>query len=365
MEDLTVGDVVDALLKRFPLDRAESWDRVGLLVGDRDATARRVWVALDADTAAVETAVTNDYDLLLTHHPPFLEAPGALTPEALGPAFRALREGLAVVSLHTNLDRSPAGARALADALGLPADRPLEQGSEAMALCVAYVPRPDADHVRSAMSEAGAGRLGEYEGCAFQSPGTGRFQPLEEADPHAAGGVEDEERVEMLCPEGDAERVLRTAVRAHPYEEPVVFFTPVRRARSRVALGTLGDLERPLSLGDLAERVGARLDSVAEVWGDPDTRVETVACAGGSGGSLIRAALRAGADCLVTGEVRYHDAIGALEQGLAVIAAGHDSTEFPLVRVLGHELHRLYADDLHIHVADMHTRRHVSHGRSR
>jgi putative NIF3 family GTP cyclohydrolase 1 type 2 len=59
-----------------------------------------------------------------------------------------------------------------------------------------------------------------------------------------------------------------------------------------------------------------------------------VALAPGSGRSLVPFALRAGADALVTGELRYHEAHDALERGLTVIEAGHDATEWPLTAAL-------------------------------
>ena len=49
---------------------------------------------------------------------------------------------------------------------------------------------------------------------------------------------------------------------------------------------------------------------------------------------MVRDALAAGASVLLTGELRYHDAVSALEAGLAVVEAGHDATEWPLVTVL-------------------------------
>ena len=61
--------------------------------------------------------------------------------------------------------------------------------------------------------------------------------------------------------------------------------------------------------------------------GEPDRLVRTVAVVGGAGDCLIGAAWRAGADCYVTGDLRHHVTLDALEQGLALIDAGHHATE--------------------------------------
>jgi putative NIF3 family GTP cyclohydrolase 1 type 2 len=66
--------------------------------------------------------------------------------------------------------------------------------------------------------------------------------------------------------------------------------------------------------------------------------VERVAICGGSGASLVPAAIRAGADLLITGDVKHHAALEALSSGLAVIDAGHHATEWPFVPALAERL---------------------------
>ncbi len=111
----TVGQVCAALEHAFPLAWAEEWDAVGLRVGDPSWPATRALLTLDANAAAVERAVAAGCDLIVTHHPPFLDAMDALTPDTAAGALAlmAARAGIAIVSMHTNLDRSPEGAEAL------------------------------------------------------------------------------------------------------------------------------------------------------------------------------------------------------------------------------------------------------------
>ncbi|MGM1051603.1 MAG: NGG1p interacting factor NIF3 [Pseudomonadota bacterium] len=87
-----------------------------------------------------------------------------------------------------------------------------------------FVPLADAEAVKEAVFATGAGRIGDYEACCFETRGTGQFRPLAGADPHI-GRVGDLERVEelkveLVCDDSliaDAVATLRTA---HPYEEP-------------------------------------------------------------------------------------------------------------------------------------------------
>lgn len=94
------------------------------------------------------------------------------------------------------------------------------------------------------------------------------------------------------------------------------------------AVGRVGDLPAAVPLRALAERIARDLPSpAARICGDPMRPVRRVAVLGGSGMGAVADALAAGADVLVTGDVRHHDAIDALELGLALVDAGHHATE--------------------------------------
>lgn len=334
----TVGAIASALEARFPHAWAEPWDRVGLIAGDPAALVTRALVTLDATAEAVERAHAVGAGVLVTHHPPFLDAPQRVVPASgSAGAFEAcLRLGCALIAVHTNLDRAPEGADALPALLGLSIEGPLESGTEEVAVVVTYAPEADADRLVAAMSAAGAGRLGPYEGCAYLGDGAGVFRPLGGARPAVAPKPEGvaERRIEVVCPRDASAQVVEAARAAHPYEEPVVLSFSAERARGTVRLGRICRWSGGRTLGELAAHVASTLRTPVRVWGTAARRVETIAVANGSGGSLIRDALRAAADVLVTGEVRYHDALDAASAGLAVIEAGHDATEWPLAGVL-------------------------------
>ncbi|CCD88398.1 conserved protein of unknown function [Bradyrhizobium sp. ORS 285] len=96
---------------------------------------------------------------------------------------------------------------------------------------VVYVPTADADALRSAMGEAGAGRIGNYDYCSFTVTGTGRFRPLVGANPTigAVGRLEAvaEDRIETVCAEERLKPVLKAIRAAHPYEEPAIDVYPI------------------------------------------------------------------------------------------------------------------------------------------
>lgn len=121
-----------ALFDAFPRTDAESWDHVGLSVGDPDAEVGAVYVALDATVETVRAAHEHGANVLLAHHPVYISAPDAFVPragthpQAAAAVFEAARLGVSVLSFHTNLDRSQAAQRELPARMGLSARGSLE-----------------------------------------------------------------------------------------------------------------------------------------------------------------------------------------------------------------------------------------------
>jgi putative NIF3 family GTP cyclohydrolase 1 type 2 len=120
----------------------------------------------------------------------------------------------------------------------------------------------------------------------------------------------------------------------HPYDEPLITFSEALLSRGAVALGRYTDLDEPRTLSELVAHVAEEFGCTPRVWGEPSTSVSRLATSTGSASSMIPAVAGVEADALLAGEVRYHDALDALRRGVAVIEAGHDVTEWPLVPIL-------------------------------
>jgi hypothetical protein len=95
---------------------------------------------------------------------------------------------------------------------------------ESLDVLVVYVPRESTDAVLAALFGAGAGRIADYEECAFVASGRGQFRPVRAASPTigAVGDLEyvDEDRIEVVLPRGRRSAVVAALRAAHPYEEP-------------------------------------------------------------------------------------------------------------------------------------------------
>ncbi len=335
---VTVGALAAGLAERFPIARAEPWDRNGLLAGDPERIVTGVRLALDPTVEVIQRAAAAGENVVVTHHPVSLSMPSAVLAQSPESAvlFAALDARIALMNAHTTLDRDPVAQRRLPELLGLTPIGPLEASLQPMCVVTTYVPSSDTDAVVDAMAAAGAGRIGDYRGCSFVGRGEGRFTVPSTGDPAIGrpGSTERsaESRVEMVCPAAIAPRIVAAAAAAHPYEEPLVTVTEAQIGRNAAALGMLCAAQEGTTLASLADSCARAFGTVPRVWGAAEAPVSCVATTTGSGGSLIGTARGEGADVLVLGEVRYHDAMAA--GPLAIIELGHDVSEWPFVDVL-------------------------------
>lgn len=341
METLTLAQVVDALEALYPPSLAAEWDSVGTVCGDPADPVRRVLFAIDPVEAVIDEAIRLGVDLLVTHHPLFLRGTSSVAADtAKGRVVhRLIKAGIGLHVAHTNADHAKPGVSdALAGALGLSDLRPLDAlPAPALDKIVAFVPEPDAEKLLDALAAAGAGELGDYARCAWTSSGVGTFLPRPGARPTigAVGQVTrvDETRVEMVLARSRRHDVVAALRAAHPYEEPAFDVFELASWPGETGAGRIGVLRTPASLGDFAALVGAALPATAvggRVAGAMDGVVRRVAVCGGAGGSLLAAATAAGADVMVTADLRHHVVSEHLaDGGCAVVEMPHWATEWP------------------------------------
>lgn len=336
----TVADFVSHLDAFAPPHTAAEWDNVGLLVGDSGDMVERVMTCLTLTDDVAEEAIAERVQLIVSHHPlPFrgVKKLTSHTPEGriLLPLLRA---GVAVHSPHTAFDNCPGGINdGLCGRLGLTNVTSLRTKpvSGTFKLTV-FVPESDLAKVSDAVFAAGAGRIGindRYKECSFRVPGTGTFFGGEEANPTIGQKGRREEvaeyRLETVVPESKLANVVAAMRQAHSYEEPAFDLYPVS-VIPPWGEGRIGELAKPLSLNDLVSRVKQELSaSGVQVVGESNKPIRRVAVACGAAGEFLNDAIKAGADCFLTGEMRFHDTLAARAAGIAVILPGHYATERP------------------------------------
>ena len=345
--------IIEAMDKLAPRSLAEDWDNVGLLVGSSAQTIHKILITLDVTKAVVEQAVKDDIDLIIAHHPIIFKSISAIrTDLPQGQILSALiKADIGVYAAHTNLDTASGGVNdVLADAFQLCDVRPLADNfSEKLCKLVVFVPETHREIVGDAIMAAGAGHIGNYSHCSFAVNGIGTFLPLDGSKPFIghAGKLEhvQESRLETIMPEKIYKSVVKAMLKVHPYEEVAYDVYQLMNSGEKLGLGRVGKLVNPIVLAEFVDQVKYVLGvSAVSVVGDQNKLIKKVAVCGGAGASLLHKAAFAGADVLVTGDVKYHEGQDAAALGIAIIDAGHFATEQPVLSYVAEYLIKC-ADD--------------------
>ncbi len=347
---IRVSEVLADLERRAPGATAEDWDNVGLLVGSPSWTTSGAVVSIDLTEEAIEAARKKGFRLIVTHHPcvfPKSRGISRLQPgdTANGLACRALAEGIAVVSSHTNFDQcSLEVVRAVSEGLGCePRGRLLEAPEGTLLKLVVFVPESHLEAVRAGICEAGAGQIGEYDFCTFSTPGEGTFRGGKNARPFIGkpGRLERarEARLETIFPAGLRAQVLETLMRVHPYEEIAYDLYAVEQGPAGRGLvrglgyGFWGEFSRPRTFSEV-ERSVRSLFNIDGFWLTPSApssarkaSIKRVAFVAGKGASFLSAAQKSGVDLFITGEAGYHVALDGSRRGMTVMELGHRESE--------------------------------------
>jgi dinuclear metal center YbgI/SA1388 family protein len=246
--------------------------------------------------------------------------------------IKAIKNDIAIYAIHTNLDNYRFGVNhKIGQLLGLKNLRILEPKRDNQVKIVVFVPLANADELRGAMSEAGAGHIGNYDSCSFSSAGTGTFRAQAGAKPFV-GNIdelhsENEIRLEMICRNEKINAVVQAIQNVHPYEEVAIDIIPLKNQDPYQGAGMFGELETPISSIEFLQKVKDIFKcGVIRHTELCKTSISRVAFCGGSGSFLLNQAKTSGADVFITGDYKYHEFFDADNQ-LIVCDIGHYESE--------------------------------------
>lgn len=323
------------IMEKLASDRLSyDWDNVGLQIGSAAQSVKRVMVTLDVLENVVDEAIDQQVNLIISHHPLLFQPMKQInfdTPK--GRVIQKLiQNNITVYASHTNLDIADGGVNdILCKKLGITNTTNLVQTqNEKLYKVVIFVPKSHRRSVMDAMSKAGAGHIGNYSHCTFQTEGQGTFKPLEGTNPYIGSQDElefvDEVKIESIVEAGILDKVVNSMVDAHPYEEAAYDIFPLANEGREYGLGRIGTIQKQMTVKDVCNHVKKVLDlDTLRVTGDLDKEIKTIAVLGGSGEKYWQSALEKGADVYITGDMTFHAAQDAWQNGLVIIDPGHYS----------------------------------------
>jgi dinuclear metal center YbgI/SA1388 family protein len=330
----SITDIISVFEQFAPIALQEGYDNSGLTVGDPAAEVKSALIAIDVTEEVVQEAIDNHCQLIVSHHPITLNGFKKLTGQN-GPersAIKAIRHNIAIYSAHTNADSVPHGVSGMmAKKLGLINQEILEPKKDALLKLVTFVPQSHADKVRQALFDAGAGHIGNYDSCSFNSQGTGTFKGNEQSNPFAGQKntmhTEAEIKIETILPRYLKSKVVKALLTNHPYEEAAYDLYPLANQWSSAGYGIVGDLPEKLNFQQFLAQVKDTFNCGCVRYTEQIKQtVSRVALCGGSGSSLLSNAIASGADVFITGDFKYHQFFDA-EKRIAIADIGHYESE--------------------------------------
>ncbi|QOI99852.1 MAG: Nif3-like dinuclear metal center hexameric protein [Phycisphaeraceae bacterium] len=346
---MIVKDLVRAMQAIAPLEYAEPWDRVGLLVGSHDRPLEGpIVLTIDLTERVLAEAQSAGASAVIAYHPPIWEPLTSVTDRTPQQRIimRAIELGLAVYAPHTALDAVPGGiCDWLCEGLSGSTDGKIAGDHRALqphphreptqeVKIVTFVPHDHLNTLRNALATAGAGIIGHYRVCSFSAKGEGTFLGDENSRPAVgeAGVLQsvDECRLEMVCSKHALPLAVQTLRRFHPYETPAFdIYETLPVPQRDFGPGRRLVLDRPVELPELARRFKAFLGSASVRFADAGHRgpVKTIGVCAGSGNDLAPTARAEGCEVYVTGEMGHHHILASLHAGMSVILGEHTGTE--------------------------------------
>ncbi|HEX8563042.1 MAG TPA: Nif3-like dinuclear metal center hexameric protein [Flavobacterium sp.] len=331
---MQLRDIIAVLEQMAPTAYAEDFDNVGLLVGNAEVNINGILVCHDALENVVDEAVAKNCNLVVCFHPIIFSGLKKITGKNYveRAVVKAIKNDIAIYAVHTALDNHKEGVnKILCDALGLKNTKILIPKKQFIQKLVTYTVPGNAEQVRSALFEAGAGNIGNYENCSFNSDGTGTYMGNEESNPKVGERFEfikaPEVKIEVTFEKYLQSKILKALFASHVYEEVAYEVYDLQNVHQNIGLGMIGELDADTAEKDFLLFAKAKIEcGTLRHSAFLDKKIRKVAVLGGSGSFAIKDAISAGADAFLTADLKYHNFYEA-ENQLLLGDIGHFESE--------------------------------------
>lgn len=312
---IKIKTISNFLNEVFPLSYQEDYDNSGLIVGDPNQEIRNLLVCVDVTEAIIDEAIENNCGLIISHHPVIFSGLKRITGHSYieRVVAKAIKNDIGIYAIHTNLDNHINGLnQLLATKLDLQNLKILRPKYGTLRKIIVFCPVDHAEKVRQAIFHAGAGRIGNYDSCSYNTLGEGTFRAFDAANPYVGNKnelhFEKEIKIEAIYPAYLERQIVAEMIRAHPYEEVAYDILLLENENKTLGAGIYGELPKGVQASGFFETVKKVCGlPYIKYSGDIHKTISKIALCGGAGSFLIKDAMQTGADAFITGDLKYHD----------------------------------------------------------
>ncbi|MFL0079265.1 Nif3-like dinuclear metal center hexameric protein [Tenacibaculum maritimum] len=331
---MTIKDITSYIEELAPLAYAEDFDNVGLLVGNYQTKVTGILVTLDTLEKTIDEAIANNCNLIVSFHPIIFSGLKKLNGNNYVErvVLKVIQNNIAIYATHTALDNSNNGVSAkMGEVLGLQNLKVLLPKKGLIKKLTTYVPPTEANHLRKALFEAGAGTIGNYSNCSFNVEGKGSYKGNDNSNPvKGEKGVyvfEEESCISVTFNSYLEQKILKALFNVHPYEEVAYEIITLNNYNQNVGMGMIGELPEEMKEADFLPFVKKTMNTNcirhSQLLQKP---IKKVALLGGSGSFAIDNAIRSGADAYISADFKYHEFFKA-EKKILLADIGHYESE--------------------------------------
>ncbi|WP_282121684.1 Nif3-like dinuclear metal center hexameric protein [Algibacter mikhailovii] len=341
---MIVQDIINHLEELTPINYAEDFDNVGLLVGDKTQDITGILVTLDTLESIVDEAISENCNLIVSFHPIIFKGLKKLTGKNYVErvVMKAIKHDIAIYSMHTALDNSIQGVNSIiCNQLGLINKQILIPQQGTIKKLTTYVPKSEAQALRMHLFEAGAGSIGNYNNCSFNVEGYGTYTGNVNSNPTKGKKgemhTEEETKITVTFAKHLQSAVLQALFKNHSYEEVAYEVTTIENTNQNIGMGMIAEFPEPMNelsfLNHLKSKMKTETIRHSLLLDKP---IKKVAILGGSGSFAINAAKAAGADAFVTADLKYHDFFSAENRILLTDIGHYESEQFTKNELVAH-----------------------------
>ena len=331
---MNISEVIQTLESYAPLSYAENYDNAGLLTGSPVWQCAGVICSLDATEDVVNEAKEKGCNLIVAHHPIIFSGLKTITGKTYveRTLIAAIKNNIAIYAIHTNLDNVYNGvSKRMADMLHLQHCNVLDAKTGLLKKLNTYIPVNDAEKVKTALFAAGAGNIGNYSECSFNSEGIGTYKPNENTNPYIGEqgkrAQTKEVKLEVIFEAHLQQQIVKALLQSHPYEEVAYDIVSLDNQFQNVGSGIIGDLKEEITEQEFLQRLTKTFKlSVIKHTKLLQRNVKKIALCGGSGLFLLQKAMAQKADVYITSDIKYHEFFNADNQ-IVLADIGHWESE--------------------------------------
>ena len=295
---MIIQDVINHLDALAPQAYAEDFDNTGLLVGNSQNKLTGVLVTLDTLESVVDEAIENNCNLIVSFHPIIFKGLKKLTGKTYVErvVLKAIQNNISIYAIHTALDNAKLGVNdIICEQLGLKNRKILIPQVQTIKKLTTYAPINEAEALRQALFNAGAGSIGNYNECSFNVNGTGTYKGNDLSNPTKGNKHEQHQEAETQISVTFAKHlesiVLKTLFKNHSYEEVAYEIVTLENTNQNIGMGMVGELEERVSENDFLELLKNNMNTESVRHSKLlNKAIKKVAVLGGSGSFAISAA---------------------------------------------------------------------------